>query len=192
MSQTHHHEASHRHIQSTGGGVQVGTCNCGQLVWRPIADGVSPADNRNPWTLRDSEPLVTLADIDAAHAEARGLNTRKIERKCTRCQDTNGVPTGIVFGGECFLCRGAGTYVREVVDPATKAVMRDRAEAVTILRAATANLPKRDRLDIGDARIHLEEVAPERHLQLVGSLLAGRVDEVIVSLRQYATEASIR
>jgi hypothetical protein len=109
-------------------------------------------------------------------------------RKCTRCQDSNGVPTGIVLGGECFQCRGAGNVTREVVTADAKAAGRRRAQAVATLRAATAALPNRTRCTLMDSRSHLEETAPERHARLVESVLAGRTDAVIAALTAYATQ----
>ncbi len=67
---THTHAASFRFTMATGNGVEVGTCNCGARVHRPIKNGETPAANRAPWTLRDSEPLVSREDIENAHAEA--------------------------------------------------------------------------------------------------------------------------
>lgn len=108
------------------------------------------------------------------------------ERKCTRCRGADGVPTGMVLGGECFLCHGNGAYTRGTVDPETKVAGRRRADAINILRAAIKDLPLRDRLAVSAAREHLEEHAPDRHLRLVESLLAGRVAEIVPCLRVYA------
>lgn len=109
-------------------------------------------------------------------------------RKCTRCQDSTGTPTGIVCGGECFLCHGNGTVTREVVTAEAKAAGARRAQAIQILRTATAALPNRTRCTLMDSRSHLEETAPDRHARLIESVLAGRTEAVVAALAAYATE----
>lgn len=101
-------------------------------------------------------------------------------RKCTRCRDANGVPTGRVRGGECFLCHGNGNYTVVTVDAATREAGARRVAAINALRAADAPTKARN------AREHLEEVAPARHSKLIDSVLAGRVADVITSLLAYA------
>ena len=61
VSMGHLHEATYRHPIWMNNGIEGGTCACGLPVWRPIWDGVTPADSRSVWTIRD---------LDAARAEA--------------------------------------------------------------------------------------------------------------------------
>jgi hypothetical protein len=70
----HRHTASYRFSMASGGGRENGTCSCGVAVHRPIADGIAPRYNRNPWTLQDSEPLVSMEGIESAHVEALTMN----------------------------------------------------------------------------------------------------------------------
>jgi hypothetical protein len=112
-------------------------------------------------------------------------------RKCTRCQDATGTPTGVVAGGECFLCRGEGEYTREVVTAEAKAAGARRAAAVDILRMATQDMPNRARITLLDARSLLEDTEPERHARLVDSVLAGRTLAVLESLAVYAADKGI-
>ena len=109
-------------------------------------------------------------------------------RKCTRCRNAEGIPTGIVLGGECFLCHGHGEYTRETVTPEAKAAGRRRGAAVDAIRAATQALPLKQRLLIGDARMDLEQNHPGRHLRLIESVLAGRTADVIAALIVYANQ----
>lgn len=125
---------------------------------------------------------LTAAPVEPHQPEGAPMPGKGTTRTCTRCQDANGVPTGIVHGGECFLCRGTGSYTRETVDAATRAAGRRRAEAIGILRAAGISYRATT------ARIHLEETAPERHARLVDSVLAGRVADVLAALTAYADQ----
>jgi hypothetical protein len=101
-------------------------------------------------------------------------------RKCTRCLDANGVPTGVVRGGECFLCRGAGTYVRQTVTAEAKLAGQRRAAAIQALRQAGITWRQ------SNARIELEESSPDRHAKLINSVLAGRVTDVLDGLTALA------
>lgn len=47
----HRHEASYRYVLSTANGVERGTCACGLRVTRRVADGVTPAANREAWVV---------------------------------------------------------------------------------------------------------------------------------------------
>lgn len=112
-------------------------------------------------------------------------------RKCTRCQDADGNPTGIVAGGECFLCHGNGEVTREVVTAEAKAAGKRRAAAVDILRMATQDMPTRARVTLLDARSLLEDTEPERHARLIDSVLAGRTLAVLEALAVYAADKGI-
>lgn len=101
-------------------------------------------------------------------------------RTCTRCRDANGVPTGTVAGGECFLCHGTGTYVRATVSAEEKAAGSRRMQAINILRSAGLNGRA------AAARCELEQTAPERHERLIASVLSGRTAQVIEALGEYA------
>jgi hypothetical protein len=111
------------------------------------------------------------------------MTTATRTRKCTRCQDANGIPTGIVRGGECFLCGGHGHYTREIVTAEAKQAGRRRAAAIEALRQ-DARYGWREQ----QARIDLEERTPERHAKLIESVMAGRVDAVVSGLVAYAKE----
>lgn len=108
-----------------------------------------------------------------------------VSRKCTRCRDTDGNPTGVVLGGECFLCQGAGAYVRTTVDRRTREAGQRRADAIGALSAAGITYKQ------AEARRCLETRSPERHDKLVESVLAGRVADVLRGLDAYIDEAQI-
>lgn len=108
------------------------------------------------------------------------------QRKCTRCKDENGVPTGFAGGGTCFLCDGNGYYTRETVTAEAKTAGQQRAEAIAILKAATADMPRRTMITLMDARAHLEDTDPAAHANLVHSVLAGRTAKVVAGLAAYA------
>lgn len=106
-------------------------------------------------------------------------------RRCTRCQDGNGIPTGTVLGGTCFLCNGSGTIARHAVSAADRAAGRERLTAINALR--DAGITRR----AAAARAELEEMAPERHAKMISSVLAGRVSAVIAGLLIYADERGL-
>lgn len=106
-------------------------------------------------------------------------------RTCTRCRDANGVPTGVVLGGECFLCHGKGTFTRETVSRAVREAGSRRMAAINMLR--NAGMTRR----AAAARCELEETEPARHDRLIESVLKGRIGDVLNALTSYAAEHRI-